>query len=246
MKIISGCILLTFLTAMGVEVLGQTQLMVQDTRSVSSTPSSYSSSFEAHFKYGGVMGLSESNGNTFYSVLGLRAWTSDNSGGKAHELAFANDGNIMFRSGYSPTWQNWRKLIIADENGNVGMGTNDPKGYKLAVAGNMIAESIKVQLQGFWPDYVFSKDYQLPSLQQTEQHIKDKGHLPGIPSVAEVKANGIDLGDMNAKLLQKIEELTLHLIKQEKTNDLQNKLIVELNAKSENQQKEINQLKNKL
>ncbi|SMC74797.1 hypothetical protein [Pedobacter africanus] len=101
-------------------------------------------------------------------------------------------------------------------SGKVGIGTTDTKGYKLAVAGNMVTESVKVSLQGAWPDYVFTKEHQLPTLQETEKHIKDKGHLPGIPSAAEVKAGGIDLGEMNAKLLQKIEELTLHLIEMDK------------------------------
>jgi len=101
-------------------------------------------------------------------------------------------------------------------SGSVGIGTTDPKGYKLAVAGNMIAESVKVKLQNTWPDYVFAKSYQLLTLQQTEKHIKEKGHLPGIPSAKEVEAEGINLGEMNVKLLQKIEELTLHLIEQGK------------------------------
>jgi len=131
-------------------------------------------------------------------------------------------------------------------NSNVGIGTTDTKGYKLAVAGNMIAESVKVSLQANWPDYVFAKEYPLPTLQETEKHIKEKGHLPGIPSAAEAKANGIDLGVMNAKLLQKIEELTLHLIEQCKANNNQTELIKALQETSKNQQKEINQLKNKL
>lgn len=116
--------------------------------------------------------------------------------------------------------------------GNLGVGTVDTKGYKLAVAGNMIAESIKVQLAGNWPDYVFAKSYQLPTLNEEEKHIKEKGHLKGIPSAEEVKANGIDVGEMNAKLLQKIEELTLHLIDQNKIN-------VENQNQLKNQQKEL-------
>lgn len=108
--------------------------------------------------------------------------------------------------------------------GNVGIGTTDTKGYKLAVAGNMIAESVKVQLQGSWSDFVFADDYKLPTLQETAKHIKEKGHLQGIPSAAEVKANGIDLGEMNAKLLQKIEELTLHLIEMKKESETQQKV----------------------
>ena len=101
-------------------------------------------------------------------------------------------------------------------NGNVGIGTLDPKGYRLAVNGKIRAQEIKVEASP-WPDYVFAKDYKLPSLQETESHIKEKGHLPGIPSAKEVDANGINLGEINAKLLQKIEELTLHLIEKEKS-----------------------------
>ncbi|TCC97692.1 hypothetical protein [Pedobacter hiemivivus] len=124
-------------------------------------------------------------------------------------------------------------------SGNVGIGTLNTKGYKLAVAGNVVAEAVTVKLQGNWPDYVFTKSYQFPSLQEIEKHIKEKGHLPGIPSAAEVKANGIDLGEMNAKLLQKIEELTLHLIKMEKKNERQELL-------NQQYQSEINKLKSRM
>jgi hypothetical protein len=65
-------------------------------------------------------------------------------------------------------------------------------------------------------DFVFKPDYQLPTLSSVEQHIKDKGYLPEIPSEKEVLENGLDLGNINVKLVQKIEELTLYLIKQEK------------------------------
>ncbi|SMD08266.1 hypothetical protein [Pedobacter africanus] len=135
--------------------------------------------------------------------------------------------------------------VRISNNGDVGIGTTNPKGYKLAVNGNIRAHEIKVETAN-WPDYVFAKDYPIPTLQETEKHIKDKGHLLGIPSAAEVKANGIDLGEMNAKLLQKIEELTLHLIEQGKANGTQNALIAELKEAIEQQKKEINQLKLKL
>ena len=115
--------------------------------------------------------------------------------------------------------------------GEVAIGTIDPKGYKLAVGGSMIAESVKVKLQGAWPDFVFSKKYQLPSLQETEKHILANGHLPGIPSASEVSKEGIDLGEMNKKLLQKIEELTLYLIEMKKENDLQKKDVDYLKSK---------------
>ncbi len=104
--------------------------------------------------------------------------------------------------------------LAVDPSGNVGVGTTTPK-EKLSVNGNIRAKEIKVETAS-WPDYVFAKDYALPSLKETEQHMQEKGHLPGIPSAQEVKSNGVDLGEMNAKLLKKIEELTLHLIEKDK------------------------------
>lgn len=95
---------------------------------------------------------------------------------------------------------------------NVGIGTADTKGYKLAVAGSVVAESVKVKLKGNWPDYVFNEDYHLPSLQEVEKYVTEHQHLMDMPSAAEVQKEGQDLGDMNRRLLQKVEELTLYLI----------------------------------
>jgi hypothetical protein len=122
--------------------------------------------------------------------------------------------------------------------GNMGIGTQDTRGYKLAVSGNMIAESVKVQLRSAWPDYVFAKDYTLPSLKETEKHIKENNHLPGIPSAAEVKTNGIDVGEMNAKLLKKVEELTLYVIDLNKKSSSQEIMVKKL-------QNEVKKLKSK-
>jgi hypothetical protein len=119
-------------------------------------------------------------------------------------------------------------------SGNVGIGTAFPA-EKLSVKGKIRAQEVKVEMAN-WADFVFAKDYVLPTLAETEQHIKEKGHLPGIPSAAEVEKNGIELGEMNKKLLQKIEELTLYLIEQNKAIQLQNERV-------ERQQKEINKLR---
>lgn len=86
----------------------------------------------------------------------------------------------------------------------------------LRVKDLLCAKEIKVQLTSCWPDYVFSQDYKLLPLSEVEQFINENQHLPNIPSSAEVEANGIDLGEMNAKLLQKVEELTMYLLQQEK------------------------------
>ena len=97
----------------------------------------------------------------------------------------------------------------------VVIGTNQiPSGYRLAVKGKVIAEEVKVETG--WSDFVFEKDYDLPTLKEVENHIKEKGHLKDIPSAQEVAENGILLGQMDSKLLQKIEELTLYTIAQEK------------------------------
>ncbi len=111
---------------------------------------------------------------------------------------------------------------------SIGSSNDTPSGYKLAVDGKTIVEEIKVTLSEDWPDYVFDSDYELPSLSEVEDHIKENGHLKGIPSSMEIEENGIFLGEMDSKLLQKIEELTLYTIQQEKQMQKQSEEIEEL------------------
>lgn len=110
--------------------------------------------------------------------------------------------------------------------GNVGIGTTTiPTDYKFAVNGKIISEEVKVQLQSQWPDYVFKTDYNLKSLQEIQSYIQEHGHLPNIPSAKEVEANGIELGEMNRLLLEKIEELTLYTLEQNMKNQkLENRI----------------------
>lgn len=98
--------------------------------------------------------------------------------------------------------------------GNLGIGKRNPT-EKLEVNGRIRAKEIKVEASP-WPDFVFEDSYQLPSLTESEIFIKEKGHLPNIPTAQEVEQDGVALGRMNALLLQKIEELTLHLIEKDK------------------------------
>lgn len=106
-------------------------------------------------------------------------------------------------------------------NGNVSIGTTDPEGYLFAVAGDMVAEEVVVKLEANWPDYVFDDDYELRSLNEVRRYIEAHGHLPDVPSAAEVEADGVRLGEMGATLLQKIEELTLYLMDQHKRIEAQ-------------------------
>jgi hypothetical protein len=116
------------------------------------------------------------------------------------------------------------RLLITN-GGNMGIGTISPT-HKLHVAGTVRAASfISDTSPGGYADFVFKSDYRLPALSEIEAHIKERGHLPGIPSEAEAREQGIDLARMQVQLLQKIEELTLHQIAQEKRlNDQSSRL----------------------
>ncbi|MGV7105894.1 hypothetical protein [Flavobacterium sp. U410] len=108
------------------------------------------------------------------------------------------------------------------------IGSVDISAYNLFVKGGVLAEEIRVTLQSNWADYVFSEDYNLPTLNEVEKHIKEKGHLINVPSSKEIKESGIDLGEMAKIQQEKIEELTLYLIEQKKVNESQEEQIKEL------------------
>ncbi len=105
-------------------------------------------------------------------------------------------------------------LSMPNETSYVTIGTNSYTDggdtFKLSVNGDMRANRVKVYTS--WADFVFEKDYDLPTLAEVEQHIIKNGHLKDIPSAKDVEAHGIELGEMNKKLLQKVEELTLYII----------------------------------
>ena len=102
--------------------------------------------------------------------------------------------------------------IKAASNGNVGIGTANPT-EKLAVSGTIRAKEIKVEANP-WPDYVFNDDHQLMPLDSLASFVKENKHLPNIAPAKSVEENGVALGELNRKLLQKIEEMTLYLIDQ--------------------------------
>lgn len=110
-------------------------------------------------------------------------------------------------------------ILCGQEQGAVGIGvssgTSIPAGYLLAVDGKILSEEVKVQLSQDWPDYVFDEKYQLLSLDGLRKYIAANKHLPNIPSAAEVQKNGIELGDMQKRMMEKIEELTLYIIQLE-------------------------------
>ncbi|WP_417801109.1 hypothetical protein [Tenacibaculum sp.] len=132
----------------------------------------------------------------------------------------------------------YNAISIIRSSGKVGIGTTTTGSHKLAVEGSIGAREIKVEGSG-WSDFVFENEYELPTLKEVENHIKENGHLKDIPSAKEVEKNGFFLGEMDAKLLQKIEELTLYTIEHEKKI----KVLEKQNSKIEAQEKEIEELK---
>lgn len=128
-----------------------------------------------------------------------------------------------------------------DGDGNLAIGTADAKGYKLAVNGPAIFTKIKVQPVGSWADYVFHRSFRLLPLAELERYISRHQHLPDIPSADEVASEGLDLGNNQALLLKKIEELTLYVIEQHKQQQADRSAIKLLTRKLEAQQKRIEQ-----
>lgn len=188
-----------------------TSLSVIDSRSTYLPPSNYGKEVRFEFKERSVMGLS---GSEYYGGTMTFAPWSDNSGGTHHQLGFI-DQFVYYRNGYpqSSSWGSWQQFVLANSAGNVGIGTSNP-GYKLDVIGTVRAREVKVDMSG--ADFVFEPDYSLIPLKELEHFITQRKHLPGIQPAAEMQASGVNLGEFNTQLLQKIEELTLYLIQQDK------------------------------
>jgi hypothetical protein len=112
---------------------------------------------------------------------------------------------------------NGYEMFIVYGNGRAYIGNSDfsYNGYMLTVAGKILAEELKIE-EDVGADFVFDDDYNLPKLEDVEKYIEKNNHLPEIPSAEEMKSNGVEIGDLQIKLLQKVEELTLYMIDQQK------------------------------
>jgi len=167
-----------------------------------------------------------------------------NDSTKTRVLVTDTSGNLFYRnaSGISGPWQ-YVNGVVYDSADAIAIGTSNPQGYKLAVNGTAIFTKVKVKTAGTWPDYVFLNGYTPPDLKKLEVYLRTYHHLPGIVSEAEVQQNGIDVGDQQAAVLKKVEELTLYLIEQNKTLTEQNRQLQDQNARLQDQQRQIDELK---
>ncbi len=126
-----------------------------------------------------------------------------------------NNGKFVIRT-------NGFDRMFVDSAGNITMGTTykTAAGYRLSVNGKIMCEEVRVQLDADWPDYVFGSDYKLMPLADLQNFIIKNKHLPGILPAADVKANGLELGDTNKRMMEKIEELTLYILELKKEIEL--------------------------
>ena len=170
----------------------------------------------------GKLGLGTTNPRSLLDLSTSGGSTITDEKGK--KLALFNDGNRFYGLGFSQgTLQfhassllNGAPAMVLTSAGNVGIGTTSPQSA-LAVNGT-ITSKVMITTQTGWADFVFKNDYNLPSLTDVENYIKVNGHLPAVPSETEILTNGNNLGQTDAILLQKIEELTLYMIELKKEN----------------------------
>lgn len=180
------------------------------------------------FMVGGAnLDVNASLGNLSYlsnSGKMLIGWNRSQGMGETNFISNQGLGGSGGFSFYNYTNSGELKLLmLMNGNGNIGIGTNAVSD-RFAVDGRIKAREVIVTDMG-WADHVFDDRYRLPKLSEVSRYITINKHLPGIPSAKEVSESGVRVGEMQARLLEKIEELTLHVIAQEKRIDLQEKEI---------------------
>ncbi len=172
----------------------------------------------------GNVGIGASNPAFKLDVAGrmrLRTQADGNSAGlwlnnpsNTNAIAFLGIADAV-TTGFFGNVSGWG-LVMNTNTGFVGIGTLNPTS-RLSVNGSIRSKEVVVETG--WADYVFDKKYKLKTLDEVEKFIEENNHLPGIPSAAEIEKNGLQLGDTQKKMMEKIEELTLYVIALKKEID---------------------------
>jgi hypothetical protein len=163
--------------------------------------------------YGGKYGYLAHHGETHVSTGYTQTYRPSSTvltGADVNGLGIVSQQDIRFSAGGV---QDGTERMVIKANGNVGIGTTQPT-QKLTINGKILAEEIQVVVD-VPADYVFNPEYDLMSLSEVSKFIEQSKHLPNVPSAEELKMNGWNVGEMNNKLLEKVEELTLYILQLE-------------------------------
>jgi hypothetical protein len=142
---------------------------------------------------------------------------TDTTGISLKAFVGMTDNNTLGMWGFGGAGWNF-KMNVNDGRISIGKNINPATGYMLAVDGGIICEEVKVQMTPF-PDYVFGENYRLRSLEEVEQHILEHKRLPGMPSAEVVDCEGMNVGELSTLLVEKVEELTLYILRLQKEID---------------------------
>jgi hypothetical protein len=169
---------------------------------------------------GAAAGFANLSSNLHFDGANWNRWNTTNDGWVISMIAhssplYSSWGIYHSTSGANPA--SLTPFLAINASGNVGIGTTNPQ-YLLSVNGTIGAQDIIVTNTG-WSDYVFQPGYRLRPLREIGAYIQANHHLPDIPSEAEVREKGVSVGEMQARLLAKVEELTLHMIQENERNN---------------------------
>ncbi|MFM9911086.1 MAG: hypothetical protein ACKVOW_17225 [Chitinophagaceae bacterium] len=182
----------------------------------------------------GNVGIGVADDNPLFQLdIGNRIRIRSGTGGSSAGLWLNNPTNtntIAFMgiadavtTGFYGNVSGWG-LVMNTNTGNVGIGTLNPT-YKLSVNGDIRTKEVVVETG--WADYVFDESYKLRSLDEVEKYIGQNKHLPNIPSAKEVEEKGLRVGNIQKRMMEKIEELTLYIIEANKKIDRLEQMIKE-------------------
>jgi hypothetical protein len=189
-----------------------------------------------------IEGISAPQPGYGYGVYGLGGWRGVYGWGSGGDYTGTTVGVYGHASGTAGVrigvygyafggTTNWASYFVGSNymSGDLRIGTTTAAtGYSLSVNGNIACEEVLVQDMTAWPDYVFKPGYNLMSLDNLEQNIRENGHLPGLPSANEIETQGLHLGNMQKQVVEKVEELTLYTIEQGKLLREQGSMLREL------------------
>ena len=177
----------------------------------------------------------QSTNNGSENTYGILVSGSNSGTGSTYGIFSTVNNNSSTRSAYgvytsATDSKDWGLYSIGRNyiNGDLRINTQeDPYNgaYALIINGRMISEEVLIQNSNSWPDYVFDESYSLMPLEELEKSIQENHHLPNIPPAKELEENGVPVGEIQIKMMEKIEELTLYVIQQQKEiNALKKKL----------------------